>query len=160
MCVTVLASQPSVSMATDTTQRMCSPRRPGLPTVFITSRRMSSSVISSVLRPGKRCTYSCLKRSISAWAALRNAGSSASPRSSWAESTSRVLGRSRNRPSCSLEKSGRLPGTTVVEPSGSVFCQPAIQSETSLEVAVLEQTTMKTGGVPMPASAQASKPRR
>ena len=38
MWVTVLVSQPSVSIDTETTQRICSPRRPGRPTVFITSR--------------------------------------------------------------------------------------------------------------------------
>ena len=43
MWVTVLASQPSVSIDTDTTQRICSPSWPVLPTVFMTSR-------SSVLR--------------------------------------------------------------------------------------------------------------
>ena len=42
-CVTVLASQPSVSMETDTTQRIDSPNRSGLPTVFITSRSNSWS---------------------------------------------------------------------------------------------------------------------
>ena len=38
------ASQPSVSMETDTTQRTCSPSRPAWPTVFITSRSRSASV--------------------------------------------------------------------------------------------------------------------
>jgi len=52
MCVTVFASQPSVSMLTLTTQRTPSPRRPGLPTVFMTSRRRSSSVILSMSAPG------------------------------------------------------------------------------------------------------------
>ena len=47
MWVTVLASQPSVSMATETTQRMSSPSRPGLPTVFMASRSKSASVIAS-----------------------------------------------------------------------------------------------------------------
>ena len=47
MWVTVLASQPSVSIETETTQRMLSPRRPGLPTVFMTSRRRSWSLIFS-----------------------------------------------------------------------------------------------------------------
>ena len=43
--VTVLASQPSVSIETVTTHLICSPRRPGLPTVFMTSRSRSSSVM-------------------------------------------------------------------------------------------------------------------
>ena len=43
--VTVLVSQPSVSMDTDTTQRMDSPSFPTLPTVFMTSRSSSASVI-------------------------------------------------------------------------------------------------------------------
>ena len=41
--VTVLASQPSVSIETETTQRMDSPRRPSLPTVFMVSLSRSSS---------------------------------------------------------------------------------------------------------------------
>ena len=45
--VTVLASQPSVSMETETTQRMDPPSRPCLPTVFITSRSSSWSVMFS-----------------------------------------------------------------------------------------------------------------
>ena len=45
--VTVLASQPSVSIETETTQRMDSPSRPGLPTVFMTSRSSSWSVMFS-----------------------------------------------------------------------------------------------------------------
>ena len=36
--MTVLASHPSVSIDTDTTQRTCSPSRPLRPTVFMTSR--------------------------------------------------------------------------------------------------------------------------
>ena len=47
MWVTVLASQPSVSMATETTQRMESPSRPGLLTVFMTSRSRAWSVMFS-----------------------------------------------------------------------------------------------------------------
>src|SRR5438093_10612394 len=64
--VTVLASQPSVSMATDTTQRMVSPRRPGLPTVFIASRSRSWSVrFSAWRRSPVRSMISRRKRSIS-----------------------------------------------------------------------------------------------
>ena len=44
-CVTVLASQPSVSIETETTQRMEPPSWPGLPTVFMTSRSSSWSVM-------------------------------------------------------------------------------------------------------------------
>ena len=40
-CVTVFASQPSVSMETETTQRMEPPSWPYLPTVFMTSRSSS-----------------------------------------------------------------------------------------------------------------------
>jgi hypothetical protein len=42
MWVTVLASHPSVSIDTLTTQRTCSPGSPRLPTVFTTSRSGSS----------------------------------------------------------------------------------------------------------------------
>lgn len=41
MCVTVLASQPSASIATLSTQRMFSTSRPALPTVFMISRNRS-----------------------------------------------------------------------------------------------------------------------
>ena len=44
--MTVLVSQPSVSIDTDTTQRICSPSRPGRPTVFITSRSSALSLVS------------------------------------------------------------------------------------------------------------------
>ena len=47
MCVTVFASQPSVSMETETTQRMAPPSCPGLPTVFMTSRSSSWSEMLS-----------------------------------------------------------------------------------------------------------------
>ena len=43
--VTVFASQPSVSIETETTQRIVAPRRPSLPTVFMTSRRRSWSLM-------------------------------------------------------------------------------------------------------------------
>ena len=46
MWVTVLVSQPSVSIDTETTQRICSPSRPARPTVFITSRSSSLSLVS------------------------------------------------------------------------------------------------------------------
>ena len=82
MWVTVLASQPSVSMLTETTQRICSPSLPGLPIVFITSRRRSSSVRSSAERPGKRSRYSALNSAISAAAIFLNSGLIASPDSS------------------------------------------------------------------------------
>src|SRR5260370_455606 len=52
MWLTVLASQPSVSMATETTQRMCSPSLPLLPMVFIASRSRSASVSLSTSAPG------------------------------------------------------------------------------------------------------------
>ena len=54
MWVTVFASQPSVSIATETTQRMCSPSLPVLPIVFIASRRRSASVSLSTSAPGLR----------------------------------------------------------------------------------------------------------
>ena len=49
MCVTVLASQPSVSIDTETTQRTAA-KLALRPTVFITSRNRSASSIVSVLR--------------------------------------------------------------------------------------------------------------
>ena len=39
--VTVFASQPSVSIETETTQRVSPPSRPDLPTVFMASRSRS-----------------------------------------------------------------------------------------------------------------------
>ena len=52
MWVTVLVSQPSVSIDTETTQRICSPSRPGRPTVFITSRSRSLSLVSPCAAAG------------------------------------------------------------------------------------------------------------
>ena len=46
-CVTVFASQPSVSIDTETTQRVEPPSWPYLPTVFMTSRSSSWSVMLS-----------------------------------------------------------------------------------------------------------------
>src|SRR5688572_11050644 len=47
MCVTLFASQPSVSMDTDTTHRMPAPSWSVLPTVFMTSRSRAWSVMLS-----------------------------------------------------------------------------------------------------------------
>ena len=52
MWVTVLVSQPSVSMETETTQRICSPSRPGRPTVFITSRKQRALAGLALRRSG------------------------------------------------------------------------------------------------------------
>ncbi len=123
--MTVLASHPSVSMDTDTTQRTSSPSLPGLPTVFITSRSRSSSVSSSTSRPGKRWRSSCLNSSISTAAAALNSVLMASPDSSWVESTRTVFGRDDHRPASSLENRASLPGTTTLPPSGSALAQPA-----------------------------------
>ena len=155
--MTVLASQPSVSMETLTTQRTGSPSLPGLPTVFMTSRRRSVSETSSRARPGNRIAYSLLKASISAPATFLNSADMPSPDSSWAESTRIVRGRCRIPPSSStLVNSGSSPAT--VRPSRS---WPATQSNTHFDTAVLLHTTMKTGGVPSSsASCQASKRRR
>ena len=54
MCVTVLASHPSVSIDTETTQRISAPSRPARPTVFMTSRRISASVRFVGLRGSPR----------------------------------------------------------------------------------------------------------
>ena len=59
MWVTVLASQPSVSIETLTTQRTCSPSRPLLPTVFITSR--SSSLVVDLLDVGAGVALAVLR---------------------------------------------------------------------------------------------------
>src|SRR6266851_2689937 len=91
MWVTVLASQPSVSMDTLTTHRTGSPSLSFLPTVFITSRRISALSTSSADRPGNRRRYSAVNSSISAAATRLNSGDSASPDSSCREST-RILG--------------------------------------------------------------------
>ena len=64
MWVTVFASQPSVSMETETTHLTCSPSFPGFPMVFMTSRKRSSSVRASGSRPGNRMRYSSLNSSI------------------------------------------------------------------------------------------------
>ena len=58
MWVTVLVSQPSVSIDTETTQRICSPSRPVRPTVFMTSRSNSPSVGSAV-SPAPRSRARC-----------------------------------------------------------------------------------------------------
>ena len=72
MWVTVLVSQPSVSMETETTQRICSPRRPGRPTVFITSRSSALSLASPCAAPApSRAASSRLNCSISGPAASR-----------------------------------------------------------------------------------------
>ena len=51
----MLVSQPSVSIETETTQRTPSPRRPGLPTVFMTSRKSSASDTASAAAPAPSC---------------------------------------------------------------------------------------------------------
>jgi hypothetical protein len=80
-------------METLTTHLTCSPSLPGLPTVFITSRSRSSSVRSSVSRPGKRSRYSCLNSSISRAAICLKSALIASPLSSCELSTRIVVGR-------------------------------------------------------------------
>ena len=92
--VTVLASQPSVSIETETTQRIGSPSWPCLPTVFMTSRSSSWSVMFSPARASPvRSTISRRKRSISSAAMSRKLSSSASPASSCSLSISSVFGR-------------------------------------------------------------------
>ncbi len=92
--VTVLASQPSVSIETETTQRMEPPSWPGLPTVFMTSRSSSWSVMFSPARASPvRSMISRRKRSISSAAMPRKLSSSASPASSCSLSMSSVFGR-------------------------------------------------------------------
>ena len=54
MWVTVFASHPSLSIETDTTQRIESPSVFGLPTVFSTSRRRSDSSIFPASFPSPR----------------------------------------------------------------------------------------------------------
>ena len=117
--VTVRASQPSLSIETDTTQRVRPPRRPSTPTVLTTSRSRSSSVSRSACRRSPvRATISRRKRSISSDAAVRNPRSSASPESSCSLSISSVRGRARGRPcSSKLRKSGRRPCSRLFEPS-------------------------------------------
>ena len=122
---TVLASQPSVSIETDTTHRTSSPRRPGLPTVFITSRSRSSSVSSSGSRPGKRARYSALNSAISVVARRLNSSDMPSPDSSWAESTRIVTGLPMKSPSATFEKRANSPGTFTVVPSDNSFSWPA-----------------------------------
>src|SRR3990172_5681067 len=122
ICVTVLASQPSVSIDTDTTHFTCSPSLPGLPTVFITSRSRSSSVSASASRPGKRARYSALNSSTSRAAILLKSGLIASPDSSCSLSIKIVFGRAIQRPSSTLLNSGSLPGTSTVFPLSLPAC--------------------------------------
>jgi hypothetical protein len=92
-------SHPSVSIDTETTQRICSPSRPTRPTVFITSRSKALSLVSPCAPAAlSRAASSRLNCSISGPAASRNPLSSASPDSIWRESISSVRGRAR-RPS-------------------------------------------------------------
>ena len=120
--VTVLASQPSESMETETTQRIDSPRRPGLPTVFITSRRSSLSVMASASsRLPERCNRSWRNRSISSPAASRKLASRLSSDSSCWLSMSRVWGRARGLPSSSKLRNSYM---------GSPYFSFAISSRT------------------------------
>ena len=146
--MTVLASQPSVSIDTEITQRTCSPSLPGLPTVLSTSRSRSSSVSSSTARPGKRRCTSALSSSISREAMRLKSALIASPDSSCSLSMRIVAGRAVQRPSgVTLENSSSLPGTATLVPSSSSLSQPDTWSKTSLETLVLLHTTMNTGGV-------------
>src|SRR6184192_533029 len=63
-CVTVFASHPSVSIETETTQRIAPPSWPGLPTVFMTSRSSSWSVMLSPARAGDNITDQELLREV------------------------------------------------------------------------------------------------
>ena len=110
MCVTVLASQPSVSIETETTHFTCSPSLPGLPTVFITSRRRSSSVSCSASRPGKRARYSSLNSSISRAAIFLKSSLIASPDSSCSLSIRMELGRARHCAVLFIAEDGQLAG--------------------------------------------------
>ncbi len=148
MWVTVLASQPSVSIETVTTQRTCSPSLPFLPTVFITSRSRSSSVILSTSAPGLRWRYSALNASISAAAAFLKSSFSASPDSSWAESTRIVRGRASGLPSTTLLKQRELAGL-VSDDLVVLDDLPRRRSSRrrACDTTVFGQTTMNTGGV-------------
>jgi len=101
--VTVLASQPSVNIDTDTTQRTGPPSLPFCPTVFITSRSTSASVVALGSRPGVRAS-SLRNASISSAATSLKASEIASPLSSSCESIKIVRGRSSGLPSCILLK--------------------------------------------------------
>jgi hypothetical protein len=91
--VTAFASQPSVSMEKETTQCTDSPRRPALPSVFMTSRRISLSEMSSPRSwPPERATFSHRKRSISSDTSVRKLSSRAPPDSSYSLSIRSVRG--------------------------------------------------------------------
>ena len=130
MCVTVRASQPSVSIETETTQRIDPPRVSGLPTVFITSRSRSwSDRCSACFRSPVRATISRRKRSISSPAAARKFLSSASSESTCSLSMSSVWGRASAFPSSSkLRNSARRPLTSVAEPSSLSRKKPETKS--------------------------------
>ena len=122
----MLASQPSVSMETETTQRMSPPRVPGLPTVFMTSRSNSWSDRFSASRAFPvRSTISRLNRSISSAAIARKLLSNALPVSSCSLSIRSVLGCARGFPLASkFRNKGRRPISGVVEPSAVSRTKP------------------------------------
>ena len=65
------------------------------------------------------------------------------------------MGRSSQAPSRTLLKTASSPGTRTLPPPASGFSQPASQSKTSLLMVVFWQTTMNTGGVPVPLACHA-----
>jgi hypothetical protein len=145
MWVTVLASQPSVSIETETTQRTCSPSLPGLPTVFITSRSRSSSVSCRRPRRGSAAVLGLELLDLPAAIFLKSAHRLAGLELGGVDQDR--AGRSATRPSSrrwrsSAEVAGHGRPLAVVEH----WSQPAIQSYTSFDTIVFGQTTMITGG--------------
>ncbi len=152
---------PSVSIETETTQRICSPSRPGLPTVFITSRRRSWSVIlaPASASPGALDDLalelldlgSCQLAEIRRRALRRIRAAALSIRSVFGRASRCRTGRSSGRAQDGRDATAcRLAVLALALPAGNPFVD-------ELEVEVLLQTTMKTGGTSMPARFQRSK---
>ena len=149
MWVTVLASQPSVSIETDTTHGSCSPSCPACRPC--SSPRAEGPRRSGLgVAPGKALAVLGLELlDLARWRCFLNSAAQRLARLELRGVDQDRVGpvESTGRPRTLLNRS-RLPGTSTVAAVVPGRCsQPAIQSKTSLETLVLLQTTMKTGGV-------------
>ena len=111
MCVTVFASQPSVSIDTETTHRMCSPSFPGFADGVhdLAEEIFIVKVVTGAARePGSIISFELLD--FNRGQSLEFSGHP-SPDSSCSESTRIVFGARRPTPCSSLLKSGNSPGT-------------------------------------------------
>ena len=125
--VTVLASQPSVSMETETTQRMGSPSLPSLPTVFIDfAQEVLVGDFAGLLDVAALDDLPAETFDLHPTAMSRKSLSRASPDSSCSLSMRSVRGRARRLPfSSKLRKSSRRPAwLTRVSPSSPGRVKP------------------------------------